>query len=96
MQRPVRHGAWALGLACLVAPATHASAQGGSFERALLDRYCVTCHNDRLDTGGLSLETVDVADPAAHAEVWEKVVRKLRAGSMPPQPRTQPATPSRA
>ena len=90
MQRPLRHGAWALGLACLVAPATHASAQGASSERALLDRYCVTCHNDRLDTGGLSLETVDVADPAAHAEVWEKVVRKLRAGSMPPQPRPRP------
>ena len=50
----------------------------------------MTCHNDRLETGSLSLESVDLADVAAHADVWEKVVRKLRAGSMPPQPRPRP------
>ncbi len=59
-------------------------------ERAVIDRYCVTCHSDRLQTGGLSLEGVDLADVAAHAEVWEKVVRKLRAGAMPPRPRPRP------
>ena len=59
-------------------------------ERAVLDRYCVTCHNDRLATGGLSLETLDVANVDEHAAVWEKVVKKLRAGAMPPQPRLRP------
>ena len=56
----------------------------------LLDRYCVTCHNDRLETGGFSLEALDVADVAAHPEAWEKAVRKLRAGAMPPRPRPRP------
>ena len=71
------------------APATEA----GTEQRALLDRYCVTCHNDRLRTGGLTLaaDAVDVTDVEAHAEVWEKVVRKLRAGAMPPRPRPRPA-----
>ena len=67
-------------------------AEAGAGQRALLDRYCVTCHNDRLRTGGLTLASgaVDVADVASHAEVWEKVVRKLRAGAMPPRPRPRP------
>jgi len=56
----------------------------------LLDRYCVACHNDRLETGGLSLEAMDLTNVAADAAVWEKVVAKLRAGAMPPQPRPRP------
>ena len=52
--------------------------------RAVLNKYCATCHSDRLKTGGLSLQKVDVADVPAGAEVWEKVIRKLRTGSMPP------------
>ena len=58
--------------------------------RALVGRYCVTCHNDRLETGGFSFGPLDVADVAAHPEAWEKVVRKLRAGAMPPRPRPRP------
>ena len=58
--------------------------------QALVDRYCVTCHNDRLETGGFSFGPLDVADVAAHPEAWEKVVRKLRAGAMPPRPRPRP------
>ena len=60
--------------------------------RAVLDRYCVTCHNDRLRTGGLSLDTgaVDAADPSRHADVWEKVIAKLRTGAMPPPGRPRP------
>jgi hypothetical protein len=46
--------------------------------------YCVTCHNDRLKTGGLTLERPDLANVAAHADVWEKVIRKVRTGMMPP------------
>ena len=66
------------------------AAAGGLDQQALLDRYCVTCHNDRLETGGFSLGSVDVADVAAHPEQWEKVVRKLLAGAMPPRPRPRP------
>ena len=50
----------------------------------LLDQYCVTCHNERLTTGGLALDTLQKAGIEANAETWEKVVRKVRAGLMPP------------
>src|SRR5262245_43627255 len=52
--------------------------------QAVVDTYCLTCHNQRLKTGGLSLEGVDSAHPAANAELWERVIAKLRAGTMPP------------
>src|SRR3954454_5481874 len=52
--------------------------------RAVLDQYCVSCHNDRLKTAQLSLEHSDLAAVGDHPELWEKVVRKLRAGVMPP------------
>ena len=61
-----------------------------SSQRVLLDRYCVTCHNETLKTAGLTLDTLDVEHVAAGAEVWEKVVRKLRAGLMPPVGRPRP------
>ena len=73
------------------ASAQPASGGGASAERALLDRYCVACHNERLRVADLALDTVDVGDVGAHPEVWEKVVRKLRAGAMPPAPRPRPA-----
>ena len=60
-------------------------------QRQFLDRYCATCHNQRLQTGGLSLEQVDVSRPAAQPEVWEKVVRKLHTGLMPPPHMPQPS-----
>ena len=62
--------------------------------RALFDQYCVACHNDRLRQGDLSLADVDPAHPAAHAATLEKVIRKLRAGLMPParSPRPDEAT----
>ena len=59
--------------------------------RALFDRYCVACHNQRLRTGGLALDEVDPARAAVHAPVLEKVVRKLRTGQMPPEGRPRPA-----
>ena len=58
--------------------------------RALLDRYCVTCHNDRLRTAGLTLDALDAGRVGAHAATWEKVVRKLRARAMPPAGRARP------
>jgi len=62
-----------------------------SSQRQTLDRYCVTCHNQRLVTAGLKLDDADVANPGAGAEIWEKVVRKLRTGIMPPPNMPQPS-----
>jgi len=61
------------------APTNTASAQ-----REILDQYCVTCHNDRAKTANLSLEKLDLTTAGDHPELWEKVIRKLRAGVMPP------------
>ena len=58
--------------------------------RPVLDRYCVGCHNDRLRTAELSLEAMDAVHVAEGAEVWEKVIRKLRSGAMPPPGRPRP------
>jgi mono/diheme cytochrome c family protein len=58
--------------------------------RAVLNRYCVTCHNERLKTAGLALDAVDLASVPQSAEVWEKVVRKLRTGAMPPPSARRP------
>ena len=71
-------------------PAATLSASSTSPQRALLDRYCVTCHNENLKTAGLTLDTMDVTDIGTHKDVWEKVVRKLRAGFMPPVGRPRP------
>ena len=62
-------------------------------QRAVLDQYCVTCHNQKLKTAGLQLDKMDLAHVGDQAEAWEKVVRKLRAGMMPPSglPRPAPA-----
>ena len=67
-----------------------ASASAAVPQRAVLDRYCVTCHNQKLKTAGLALDTKDVTNVAADAAVWEKAVRKLRAGVMPPAGRPRP------
>ena len=65
-----------------------------SSPRAVLDTYCVTCHNQRLRTAGLALDSLDVTTPGANPEVWERVIEKLRARAMPPPglPRPDAAT----
>ena len=62
--------------------------------RAVLDQYCIGCHNQRLRTGGLVLEGLDATQPHTNPDVWERVAAKLRAGSMPPpgRPRPDPAS----
>ena len=55
-----------------------------SQQRALLDQYCVTCHNETLKTAGLMLDKTDVGEVSESAAVWEKVVRKIRTRQMPP------------
>ena len=59
-------------------------------QRALLDQYCVACHNGRVQAGNLELDSADVGDVGSSPALWEKVVRKLRAGAMPPLPRPRP------
>ncbi len=62
-----------------------ATPEGAKPYRALLDRYCVGCHDTKSRTGGLTLENMDLADIYAGADVWEKVIRKLRSDAMPPR-----------
>jgi len=59
--------------------------------RAMLSTYCSTCHSDRVKSGGLSLEGLDLQTPAQNAQIWEKAVRKLRGRLMPPPGNPQPA-----
>ena len=58
--------------------------------RALLDQYCVRCHNERLRTAGLTLDTLDLGTIGGDAQVWEKVLHKVRAGAMPPPSMPRP------
>ena len=74
-QQPVRNAA---------APSIVASHQ------ATLQQYCVTCHNNRLKTGDLAIDQLDIADVHRDAESWEKVVRRLRVGAMPPRGARKP------
>ena len=93
----MRDGVWRASIFALVVTGCVAAVQTQSAPppaRALLDTYCVTCHNQRLRTAGLALDTLDVTRPVANADVWERVIAKLRAGSMPPPglPRPDAAT----
>jgi mono/diheme cytochrome c family protein len=71
-------------------PLSSSSSSTGDF----LNQYCVTCHNSRLKTAGLQLDSLRASRLADHADEWEKVVTKLRTGEMPPagRPRPDPAT----
>ena len=76
-----------LGGAYLQAPAQESSspaATPASPYRAVLNRYCVTCHNEKLRTAELMLDKMDVENVPARADVWEKVIGKLRTRAMPP------------
>jgi len=76
--------------------ALSAADPSASTPRAVLDRYCVTCHNERAKAAGLeparklTLDQLDLAHVGENAEVCEKVVRKLRAGMMPPSGARRP------
>src|SRR5688572_12258636 len=60
-------------------------------QNALLKQYCVSCHNDRTKAGTMSLQSFDTADVLEHPELAEKMIRKLRAGMMPPAGARRPA-----
>ena len=65
-------------------PALALASSSNANPRELLDTYCITCHNQNLRTAGLALDSLDAARPSANAELWERVIAKLRTGSMPP------------
>jgi mono/diheme cytochrome c family protein len=84
-------------LALLAASANPAAAQSPAKTvkpfnaRTLVDNNCVACHSDEMHRGGLSLESFDLAHPEKNAEEAEKIIRKLRAGMMPPPGRQRPS-----
>src|SRR5262245_53317325 len=76
--------------------AAQESAAPASRDADMLKRYCFTCHNNRLKTAELSLEALDPASVAKDAATWEKVLKKLRSGAMPPVGRPRPDAPTYA
>src|ERR1700733_13031677 len=86
------------GVACVVSLTTGplvaapAKSQGPDVtaERAVVDQYCVGCHNACAKTANLLLDQLDMAHLGDHAEIGEKMIRKLRAGMMPPTGMPQP------
>src|SRR5262249_46919112 len=71
-------------------PQSSPAAAASTSSRALVDQYCVACHNDRLKTGNLSLEKIDTSRVGDSADVWEKVLQKVKTGAMPPVGRPRP------
>src|SRR5580704_4331330 len=88
----MRHWVVAVSLAS-VAPVFAATPQASlSAQRAMLDHYCVTCHNQKAKTANVMFDTMDLAQVGKDAEVWERAVRKLRGGMMPPPGMPRPDT----
>ena len=83
--------------AAVGAPPTALQPGAAGAHGALIGRYCATCHNDRLKTGGLVLDPAllsQVGENVENVELWEKVVVKLRNGAMPPPGASRPDQPS--
>lgn len=93
MRRVFKLSLTGVALLSLAGPANmfgQAPANAPGPQRQFLDRYCVTCHSDKLKTAGLSLSQVDVTKPGEQPQVWEKVLRKVHTGVMPPPVAPQP------
>jgi mono/diheme cytochrome c family protein len=76
------------------AVATAPQAPINTAPQALINQYCVTCHNARALTGGLALDAISPDKVEANAETWERVIRKVRAGLMPPAGMSRPPRPT--
>jgi len=76
--------AWALTVAVVLSLPSAVRGQTADYA-SVVNKYCVSCHNERAKTAGLMLDKANIADPAATPAVWEKAVRKMRVGMMPPQ-----------
>src|SRR5262245_17057273 len=91
-------GFWLAAVAGAIRAEATPQAAGGaqvptaSANRAVAEQYCFGCHNQRLKTAGLALDALDFDHVSANGEIWEKVIAKLRAGSMPPPGRPRPET----
>ena len=74
------------------APASAAAnpASAAANHQAVLSKYCVTCHNERVKSGNLALTTLDISTPGKDIESWEKIIRKVGTGAMPPVGRARP------
>jgi cytochrome c5 len=74
-------------------PARAATSTSAAEQRAVIDKYCVTCHNQQLKTAGLMLDVANIDRIDESAATWEKVAHMLRTGAMPPvgRPRPEPA-----
>jgi hypothetical protein len=83
------------GAAALAAGCTPSREQLIAEHRQTIERYCTSCHDDIERTADLSLESLPFDTVSAHPAEWEKVVRKLRAGMMPPVGEPRPATEAR-
>ena len=79
-----------LAIAAVAGVEQSARTQTQSPEQALLNRYCITCHNEKANTAGLMLNKLDFTNPGKDAESWEKAVRKIRSGMMPPSGAPRP------
>src|ERR1051325_11556100 len=79
-------------IGCCLTLSAPVSQQHSAPYRTLLDQYCVGCHNERAKTAGLMLDKMDLNHLADNAETWEKVIRKLRGGMMPPTGRPRAAS----
>src|SRR5262245_23294057 len=91
MKKTFLLGCVALSFAALVfaqtktaVPTQQSTNASATTQRALLDQYCVTCHNDKTKRANLTLEKLDLTTVGDNPQLWEKVIRKLRAGVMPP------------
>jgi mono/diheme cytochrome c family protein len=97
---PTVRGGWAAavlaGTLVLTQAASSADQQApspsaaGASQRGLVDQYCAGCHNDKLQTAGVSLQPVNFGRPGDHVEILERVLRKVRSGEMPPAGRPRP------
>ena len=81
---PLGVGSWELGVQREAASRGSATTAAELDQSGLLNRYCVSCHNEKTKTGGLALDVVARGSVRDHAPVWEDVLHKLRAGAMPP------------
>jgi hypothetical protein len=77
------------------AAASRRTAAAAAPDAAFLTQYCVGCHNERAKIGNLVLAGADPSQVDGHVELWEKVVRKLRTGMMPPEGAPKPPAAAR-
>jgi hypothetical protein len=84
LTKPLAIGLSIIAAICFTASAFQAPAASTTPARELVNKYCVSCHNQKLKTANLMLDNADAVHVSNSAETWEKVIVKLRSRSMPP------------